>query len=160
MPRYVHEGNTKAAWCTAIADIAEPTVTELNAGVDISTYLTIDGLKPSQNQNMVDSKALTDTFDAQVVGSWGGEFGVMFFRDDDEDDAWELCVYGTNGFLVVRRAMPWDTAWTASQKVEVYPAQMHQPIPGETAGNAQDRFTEKFGITRTPDLKAVVAAAA
>lgn len=156
MPRYVHEGNTKATWCTTVDDIAEPSPTELNAGVELSTYLPVDGLKPSQNQNMVDSKALTDTFDAQVVGSWGGEFGLTFFRDDTDDDAWELCEHGTNGYLVIRRGVDWATAWTAGDKVEVYPAQMHQPIPGETAGNAQDRFSEKFGITRTPDLKATV----
>lgn len=158
MPRYVHEGNTKVTWTLAIADIAEPTVAELNAGVDISTYVPVDGVKPSQNQTNVDSKAITDRFDAQVVGSWGGEFGMTFFRDDTDDDAWELCEYGTNGFLVVRRGVDWEDAWAAADKVEVYPAEMHQPIPVETAGNAQDRFTEKFAITSTPDLKAVVAA--
>jgi hypothetical protein len=158
MSRQLHDGMTRVAWVTTIADITEPTVAELNAGVDISAYLTKDGLSTPTTQNNADNAALTDTFDAQIPGSEGGQIDLTCFRDDDDDDAWDLFVRGTAGYLVVRRLVPFDDAWAAADKVEVYPATMHNPVSGQTATNEQVRFTSAMPVSSTPERKAVVAA--
>ena len=160
MARYTHDGKTTVRWVTTITDIAAPTVAQLNAGVDISRFIPKDGLNTPQNQNLVDSAALPDKFDAQVQGTWGGSLGVTGFRDEnpDDDDLWNLTELGTNGFLVIRRGLDWDAAFAADQAVEVYPAEMGQPIPSATAPNEQARFTSTYAVTETPELKAVVAA--
>ena len=160
MPRYVHEGNTKVAWVTTIADIDAPTVAELGAGTELSTLLTKDGLQTPDTQNMVDSSTLADTFDAQVVGSWGGSITLTGFRNstDADDDLWNLAVYGTNGYLVIRRGLPYDTAWTAAQKVEVYPAEFHEPVMNQTGANEEARFTVGCAVTSQPSKRATVAA--
>ena len=158
MSRYVHEGNTKVTVVATIADIDGPTVAELGAGTDISTLLTKDGLQTPDTQNMVDSAALSDTFDAQVVGSWGGGLTLTGFRDDTDDDLWDLAVYGTNTHIVIRRGLPWDTAWAASQKVEVYPVEFHEPVPSQTGANEQARFTLACAVTSQPAKRATVAA--
>lgn len=158
MSRYVYEGKTKVYLVSSIADISAPTVTELNAGTDISGLLTKDGLTLPQNQNMVDSATLKETFDAQLVGSWGGSIELTCFRDDTNDEAWELFTYGLNTHLVVRRGLPVDDAWAGDQDAEVYPIQTHQPIMQSTAANEQQRFTVGAAVTAEPDLKAVVAA--
>lgn len=156
MSRYAYEGETKVAWLTAISNIAAPTTTELNAGTDISGFVTKDGVETPANQNMTDNATIKDTFDAQGVGSWGGAITLTMFRDTT-DTAWNLCVYGTNGYLVIRRGVDVNTAWTAGQKVEVYPAQMHNPVMQRSAGNEQQKFTEMFAVTSQPNLKATVA---
>lgn len=159
MARYVHEGNTKVSWVPTIADISAPTVAELTAGTDLSTLLTKDGLSLPDSQNMVDSSTLADTFDAQRVGSWGGSITLTGFRDDTNDTLWDLAVYGTEGYLVVRRGLAYDTAWAASQDVEVYPAEMHEPVPNATGANEEARFTLALAVTGQPNKRAAVAGA-
>lgn len=158
MARYVHEGNTKVSWVPTISSIAAPTVAELGAGTDLSELLTKDGLQTPDSQNMVDSSTLADTFDAQRVGSWGGSITLTGFRDGTSDTLWDLAVYGTEGYLVIRRGIPYDTAWTAAQDVEVYPAEMHEPVPNGTAANEEARFTLALAVTGQPNKRAVVAA--
>lgn len=157
MSAYVHEGMTKVSWVSTIASIAAPTVAELTAGTDITTYITKDGLSVPQSQNMVDNTSLAETFDAQVVGSWGGSLSLTMKRNTT-DTAWNLFDYGDNGYLVVRRGITHDTAFAAAQKVEVYPAQSHKPVPNNTAANAQATFTVGLAVTAEPELVATVAA--
>ena len=160
MPRYVHEGNTKVAFVPTIASKTAPTVAELGAGTDISTLLTKDGLQTPDSQNMVDSSTLADTFDAQRVGSWGGSITLTGFRDSvaANDDLWDLAVYGTEGFLVVRRGLPYDDAWAAAQNVEVYPIEFHEPVMNQTGANEEARFTVACAVTGQPAKRATVAA--
>ena len=115
-------------------------------------------LQTPDSQNMVDSSTLADTFDAQRVGSWGGSITLTGFRDADADTLWDLAVYGTEGHLVIRRGVPYDTAFTAADVVEVYPAEMHEPVPNGTAANEEARFTLALAVTGQPDKRAVVAA--
>ena len=158
MARYVHEGNTKVTFVTTLADTAAPSSASLTAGTELTTLLTKDGLQTPDTQNMVDSSTLADTFDAQVVGSWGGSITLTGFRDDTSDDLWDLAVYGTNGYLVIRRGLAWDTAWAASQDVEVYPIEFHEPVMNQTGANEEARFTVACAVTGQPEKRATTAA--
>lgn len=156
MSRLVHEGNTKIFWLTTIAaSDLEPTAAEITAGTDITAFVTKDGLSTPQNQNMVDSATLNEVFDAQRVGSWGGSLQLTMFRDDTtETGGWDLVVYGTEGYIVVSRF----GAPVATDVVEVYPAEMHNPVMAPTAANEMQRFTATLAVTAEPNLRAVVAA--
>lgn len=158
MSAYVHEGMTKVSFVPTITNKAAPTVAQLAAGTDITTYLTKDGLKVPQSQNMVDNTSLAETFDAKVVGSWGGDLSLTMKRDNGTDTAWDLFDYGETGYIVVRRGVAHATAFAAAQKVEVYPVQSHMPVPNDTASNAQATFTVGLAVTSEPELAAVVAA--
>lgn len=159
MPRYVHEGNTKVTFVSTLASKTAPSAATLTAGTDLSTLLTKDGLQTPDSQNMVDSSTLADTFDAQVVGSWGGSITLQGFRDsvDADDDLWNLAVYGTTGYIVIRRGLPYSDAWASGQKAEVYPIEFHEPIPNSTAANEEARFTVGCAVTSAPAKRATVA---
>lgn len=157
MARYVYDGKTRVTWATAIANKNAPTTAELNAGTSLSPFLRKDGLNINLSQNMVDNADLEDLFDAQGVGTYGGSMEMSIFRDDTADTAWNLFVYGTVGFVVVRRGIAVATAWAAAQKVEVYPAQMHEPVPMPSSANEQVAAKAALAITDTPALKATVA---
>jgi hypothetical protein len=158
MARYAFDAFTRVTWATAIANIAAPTTAELNAGTDLSGFLAKDGLQTPDQQNMVDVAALNSNFDAQAVGTFGGPVQLKMFRDNDGTDAaWNLFVYGTAGFVVVRRGIASATAWAVAQKVEVYPAQMHQPTVIPSASNEAVKFMVTLPVTSTPNLKATVA---
>ncbi len=157
MARYAHDGKTLAFWVLTIANKNAPTVAELNAGTRLSGFITKDGIDIPFSQNMTDNADLEDTFDAQGVGTFGTSINLTCFRDDTSDTAWNLFVYGTNGFFVVRRGPLTTVAFAAAQKVEVYPAQMHEPVPVSTATNEQNKFKVMLGVTDQPSLKATVA---
>jgi hypothetical protein len=140
-----------------IASIAAPTTAELNAGTLITNFVTKDGLTVPSNQNYVDNASLAETFDAQVVGSFGGAITMVGIRDNATDTFWDLVVYGTNTHLVVRRGTATATAWGAGNKVEVYPIQWHEPLPMQTASNEQSKFSAAAAVRSQPNLKAVAA---
>lgn len=159
MARTAYEGRTRVYWCTTIDDISAPTEGEIAAGTDLSSFVTKDGVNPGLSTNNVDTAALDETFDAQVPGSYGANFQLTMFRDDDADDAWDLCVYGTEGFLVIWYfATPGDnTPPAAGDVVEVWPAIMHQPVMQQSAANEAKKFVETFAIPSAPDQNAIVA---
>lgn len=159
MSRFASDGKIKAVWCTTIADISAPTTTELGAGTDITTFIAKNGLKLGGSQAMVDNGDISTSFEAEVIGTWKQDIELELFRDSvtADDDAWTLAVWGTNGFLVVRRGLAYSTAWAAAQKCEVYPAQMGQPLMKDTAANENAKFTLKLAVTSTPNVKATVA---
>jgi hypothetical protein len=156
MARYAPDGKIRMSWVVTIANKAAPTVAELNAGTLLSPFTTKDGVDPGLTTNMVDSATIEETFDAQGVGSYGGTLKLTMYRDDTADTAWNLMVYGTIGFVVVRRGIASATAYANPQKCEVYPAQMHEPIPQVTASNEQTKFQATFAVTSAPSLKATI----
>jgi hypothetical protein len=154
MARYANDGQIRVSVVASIANIAAPTTAELNAGTLITNFITKDGLTVPADQNYVDNSSLAETYDAQVVGSFGGAITMTGIRDNATDTFWDLVVYATNTHLVVRRGTPTGTAWGASQKVEVYPIQWHEPLPVQTASNEQGRFTAAAAVRSQPNLKA------
>lgn len=160
MPRYTPDGNTLVYWVLAIANKAAPTVAELNAGTRVSTELTRDaGLDISWDQKMVDNASIEDSFDAEGVGTEGASLTATFFRNLGADTLFTT-VFGTRataGFWVVRPGVLVATVWTAAQKCEVYPSEMHRAVPIKLASNVKQQAMVKGGITSAPSLLAVVA---
>ncbi len=157
MSRYANDGMIRLQVVATISNIAAPTTAELNAGTDVSNFVTKDGVQVPSNQNYVDNSSIAETYDSQVVGSFGGAITLTGIRDNVTDTFWDLVVYGTNTHLVVRRGLARSTAFAAAQKVEVYPIQWHEPLPVQTASNEQGRFTAAAAVRSQPNLKAVVA---
>lgn len=160
MARYANDGMLAVWHVPTIANTSAPTVAEINAGTKLSPHMTKDGIRVPSNQNMVDDSNIEDTFDAQVVGSWGGPISFTAKRNNASggtDTVWNLITYGLAGYVVVRRGIPSATAVAASQTVEVYPVQYHHPVMQDPATNEQGRFTVTAAVTSTPQLKATVA---
>jgi len=159
MAKYANDGMIRVDYTLTIASKAAPTVAELNAGTPLTIWLTKDGVTTPSGQNFVDDSSLAETFDSQVVGSFGGPVALTMKRDGipANDTAWNLITYGLLGFVVVRRGVTASTAWTIAQKVEVYPVMWHEPVPQQTASNEQGRFNAQAAVTSQPNLKATVA---
>ena len=156
MARFVYEGRTNVYWLTTIATESTPSLSEIQAGVDLTNFVAKDGVAVNINTNNVDSATIAEAFDAQVVGSWGADLQLTMFRDDSADTAWTTCVYGSNGYIVIDRFNASGTDPANDDKVEVWPAEMHQPSPMNSAANTQVRFMETFAVTSEPNLSATV----
>jgi hypothetical protein len=158
MARYSIEGLGRLYHVPTIASVASPTVTELNAGTDLTSFTPRDGFVPNLNQNFVDVSAINDRFDLTQIGSEGGNFTLTFYRDNATDTAWNLYV-ATNvvGFLAWREGITATTAWTTAQKLMVWPYSAHLPIPAGTAANEGRKFTVGVAIPTAPNRNATVA---
>lgn len=157
MSRIASEGKVKVYHCPTIANLAAPTVAEvITAGTNLTPFLTKDGVSTPNSQNMVDTAGINTVFDTQAVGSWGGAPLVLtMFRDDtDESDSYELITYGLKGYIVIAR---FGTI-VATDVVEVWPVEAHQPTLMATAANEAQKFTASFAVTAAPDLDAVLTA--
>jgi hypothetical protein len=155
--RYANDGQIRIQVVSTIASIAAPTTAELNAGTNVSNFVTKDGLTVPAEQNYVDNFSIAETYNAQVVGSFGGPITMIGIRDNATDTFWDLVVYGTNTHLVVRRGVATATAYSSTQKVEVYPIQWHEPLPVQTAQDEQGKFTAAAAVRSQPNLKSVIA---
>lgn len=147
--KLVYDGYTKVSWVSTISAIAAPTVSELDAGTDLTCFLTKDGLDTGVSTSAVDAGTLCSQFNGKEPGASDVNPTLKLYRLSalTDDDAWDLVVWGTEGFLVVRRMVAYATAWTAAQKVEVYKGKFGDPQMAPTAGNQNQMFTAQLFVS-------------
>jgi hypothetical protein len=155
----INDGKTRVAWVTAIANIAAPTVAELNAGQDFTTRITPDGLNIPAETADVDNSSLASTYTTNRAGRRSFSPEVTFKRGDSagDDAPWTTLTYQTMGYLVVRRVLPYTTAWAAGQKVEVYPVECGERNSIPPAPNEVAKFTSQMKLREEPNTNATVA---
>ena len=162
MTDIVVDGMTKVAFVPTIAVLAAPTVAELNAGDDIETFLIaagLEGFDPSTAD--VDTTSLASTFDTKQPGrtSFSGTGLVLKKQLASDTIHTALSVPGVTGFVVIRDGILVATAWTAAQKVAVYPVALGQwAYMGRGEANSVLRYRVPTPITAAPVLIATVAA--
>jgi hypothetical protein len=154
------DGNTRVTFTAAIANIALPTTTELNAGILLQSFLTADGLNGYEASSAeVDTTALASTFDTKSIGR--DSFTNTFLRFKKQtygsDTVFSTLTRGTAGFIVVRRGILETTAYSSGQALEVYPM-----IAGQTrflapTANSIQKYEIPTPITSAPNLRAAVA---
>lgn len=159
MSDLVSDGMIRVGWVPAVANIHAPAVAELTGGTDLTPRITPDGLGIAPDTATVDTSSLASTFDTEMVGRRSYKNELTCKRGDSpaDDYAYALLTYRTKGFLVVRRNIPYTTAWAATQQVEVYPVQCGEPALEAPAKNEVQKFKVPLAVTDEPDARAVVA---
>ena len=159
MTAIAHDGVVDFFWLPAVAIIATPTVAELTAGVRIPLITNYD--IPS-SESEVDTSGVDDIYDTSVVGtSKAGPMVLTIKRyDTSETNTWDLFDFRENGFLV---RLPFGGSGAAgvpaaTDKCEVYPAQVGQKRPEGYTRNATQKFMVSFYITSAPNVDAAVIA--
>jgi len=161
MADIIVDGMTRVAFVPTIANIAAPTVAELNAGTLLQSTLIPAGLEGFENTTAdVDNTSLASTFDTKLPGrqSFSGT-GLVLKKQDGTDTVFNLLsVPNTAGYIVVRDGVTESTAWAATNKVEVYPIRTaaHSTM-GRGEANSLLRYRIPTPVSSAPNLKAVVA---
>lgn len=151
------DGRVRVTFATAIANVAAPTVAELNAGTALETYITPDGLDISVGTNKVDTSNLASTFTTNRAGRKTPEITVGFHHDSPTDTAFNLLPYRTTGFLIVRRGVDRTTVWATGDKVAVYPVEAGEPNEMKPAPDSTWDFSVPLFVSADPNQRAVVA---
>jgi hypothetical protein len=153
------DGNTRVYYVPAIANIAAPTTTELNAGTRLDDRMTPDGLVGFEPDTAdVDNSKLSSTFNTTSAGrvSYSGTL-VRLIKQTNTDTVYNTLVYGLIGYIVIRRDVSAATAWASAQACETYPIQCGEIRNLAPEANSVHRYEVYTKITSQPNVRAAVA---
>jgi len=161
------DGRVRVIWMTACSVIAAPTVAELNAGTDITSYIRPDGLDIGMSTGSVDVGNVGSTFTLTRVGRRSPTITLGCHHDatsGSTDPAWNLLVYRATGFLAVRTGVLTTTAFATGQgaggttgALEVYPVECTEFTPGKPAPDTSWDFDVSLMVYLDPSKRSVVA---
>lgn len=167
IPATPADGNVAVWFVPAIADPSAPTVAELTGAgvVDLSCYLTGDGLALSVDQATISDERLCST---QVYGQPGRKTftaSVTYIdntnsdNETDSNEAADTLIEGTSGYLVTRRGLPYEVAPAADQKVSVWPIGAGMPTEVAPEANSVLRTTQALYVQGEVHQKVALTAA-
>lgn len=157
MADIVSDGNVRVSWVTTISNTAAPTTAELNAGVALESFITPDGLKIDTSTDGIDNSALNSTQSTQMAGRRTDSIELTMKNQGQGAAPWTTFANKPSGYLVIRRSVSSATAWTASQKVQVFPAQAGDRQMLSPAANDLEKFSVTYFITGAVNDAATVA---
>lgn len=153
------DGRTRVMWVTSISNIAAPTVAELNAGINLTSLITPDGVVGFEPDTAdVDTSALDSTFDTKVAGRAGFSGTLLRLKKQTgTDTVYNALVRDAAGYVVIRRDITAATANTVGDKDEVYPSVLGEVRNLAPEGNSIHKYEVPVKISTTPNLRATVA---
>jgi len=159
VPDSLADGRTRVAYVPAIASIAAPTTSELNAGLLLNSILTPDGLigfEPTTAD--VPTDALDSVYDTVDNGrmSFSGTM-LRLKKQLTGDTAFTTLVRDVTGYIVIRRDLASTTAWASMQAVEVYPIKCGDRRRLAPEKNAVSKYEVPTKPWVAPNLYAAVA---
>lgn len=154
MARIIADGEVKIQWVITIASKPAPTLAEINAGTDITPFLS--SLDTPLEGDSVDSSDLSSAFNKNVAGTFGGGATGQFYKDDTADTAYTTFPRNTTGHLVVRRFGGSATAFAVSDNVEVWEVRVITRSPATMDRNNVQMFQVDYATLDEPDLDVAV----
>lgn len=127
MADLISDGKIRVYWVPSIANIAAPTVAELNAGIRLDNIMTPDGWGIEPTTAAVDTSSLSSTYDTEKAGRRKFAGNITVKKQQGTDTVRSTLVYQAEGNLVKRDDLNAGDAWASAQKVKVYPAQCGEP---------------------------------
>jgi hypothetical protein len=127
----VADGKMAVLWVPTggIADVTAPAEAELIAGTvtNITGYLTADGFNTTSEEQTVADERLSTTQSFAAPGRYSRGLTIKYVYDqqaapgDTENVAYETLKRGTQGYIVVRSGVDYDTAFADGDIVDVWP---------------------------------------
>ena len=159
MARIIPNENTWIGFTpTAIADIETPTAAAVAAAIDLTSFCI--SLNASARGNTVPTPSFDSLFETSTAGTSAATFDADFYRDDEDDEAWETLTRGTRGFFIIARYGGSGAANLpiSGDDVEVWPVMITSRTMANMSSNTVLTFTASCAVMEEPAEDAVVAA--
>lgn len=153
MARLIPNENVAVHFVPTIADINAPTVAEIGAGQDLTSFATM--VETSTRGQTRPTPALDSLFETNIPGTASAQAMAEFYRDSTTDTAWTTLPRGTSGYLVINR---FNASVAASENVEVWPIKVTTRTMLPMTSNEVQRFRVEMSVPVEPDEDATVAA--
>lgn len=154
------DGNLKVVWVPVIADVENPTAAELNAGLDISCYLTAEGFTPGTDEQTITDDRLCSTQTFEKPGRFSDTLEVGYIYNPaspGNNAAYTTLPKGTTGHIATRWGKDYSTPFVATDLVDIYPAQAGVQRKQPPTANSVLTVTQKLFITGPVQRDVVVA---
>jgi hypothetical protein len=159
MSRVIPNEHTYVAFLTTVAAATLiPTGAEITAGLDVTPFLM--GINASSTGNTVPTPSFDSLFETTIVGTSQATFSADFYRDDEDDVAWEALPRGTSGFFVISRfgGSGTDQKPIVGDTVETWPVEVNSRTAANMANNAVQTFTVTCSVNIEPNEAATLTA--
>ena len=154
MGRFIPNENTWIAFSEdAPADLKAPKVAEVTAATEVTKQ--VSGLNFSAQGSAVPTPDLSRLFETSIPGTATATATMDGYRDDEEDDLWDLLPRGTEGVVYIRRYG--KAATKAVDKLELWPVRAISRTNANLSNNTVATFTVTFSVPEEPAENAVVA---
>ena len=146
-----------------VADPSAPTVSELDAGTDISCHLMSDGYSRTPNITTEDARRACEESSYQVITGRSVTFeAVRFVHDPQGTDAtlnevYDSLVEGENYYILERLGISGKTELASGDVYDLYHVRLDYKDKLPT-GNAEFQFAAQFANLGTPTRDGVLAA--
>lgn len=139
-------------------DVDGPTAAQIAAATDLTGFVI--SLNASSRGNTVPTPSFDSLFETSTAGTSAATFDADFYRDDEDDAAWELLPRGSRGYFVVSRfgGTGADNLPIATDEVEVWPVMVTSRTMANMSNNTVLTFTVSCAVTSEPNEAAIVTA--
>jgi hypothetical protein len=158
--KFTYDGNIKVWWVTTLTSTTAPSLAEITAGVQLTPFMRSISLPFSGS--VVDSGTADSRFNTTTPGTFGGQEASFTGTRDDvtaDDDGYTALTRDSIGYLVIS----WtggtgaDNAIAATDKVDVWKAQVISRQKADYSRNSLAEFTSTFSILTVPSEDVTVA---
>lgn len=164
IPSTPADGNIRTVIVTTVVDPYAPTAAELNAGVDISCYLTPGGFALTTDQGTItdERECSTQTFGQPGRKTYGltvtGIDNTNSTNETEYNELVDALPEGGQRYAYRRRGLAHDAAFAADQSVTVVP--FVAGVRQEVASEANSVLRSTWAAFITGDVETVAVAAA
>ena len=143
----------------AIADMASPTLSEIQALTDLSSFMTKNPISRAETGGRAPASGAAEQYNLDVAGSVTLNLSVSFFRDDDTDTAWTTLQRGDFVHVVyaAQGGSGANGALAVGDPVEVFYGQILDKSMADPAENTTAQFTCNISTAKAPQMDAIVA---
>lgn len=158
MGRYDPSVSSRLWILTALTSMTSPSLAEIQAGVDVSAFLTKDGFSRPRSGNEVPVSNAMQRENLTIAGSVNtGPVSATLFQDDATDTAWNALTEGTTYYLVYcDRGGGAGGDIAVGDTVEVFHGDCLDKSVADLAENQAKRFTARFSTRTKPEQEATV----
>jgi len=159
MARIIPNENTWIGFTTAdVANIASPTAAEIAAATNLTPFCI--SLNASARGNTVPTPSFDSLFETSTAGTSAATFDADFYRDDEDDTAWETLPRGTRGTFFIARfgGSGTDNMPISGDDLEVWTVMVTSRTMANMTSNTVLTFTASCSVNVEPAESATVAA--
>jgi len=149
-----------------VADLCAPTAEEIASAVDLTCFTM--SVNASSTGNTVPTPSLCSLFETTINGTVSATFQGDFYRDNEDDVAWEKLPRGACGIFIIKRfgaaaddcdpeAEVGSQPPAAGDACEVWPVKITSRTAAALSSGSVQMFSVTAAVTEVPCEDAVVA---
>ena len=145
-------GTVRAVFMPSVADLADPTMNEVEAvgSLDFSCYATGDGISAETSETNVDDPRLCSKAVYEAPGDRTDTLEITYIfgpASPSNNEAHLELTEGRVGFIGLRWAVDAEEPWAADDIIDVYPVTLGAQRKNNPTRNSIHRITQKCFVT-------------